>query len=377
MSHPLPADSALSDLDRQALDWFVRLDGGLSAAEERAFQAWLAADPAHAEALAHWQGDWKLLDLLPQAGLDALRRDLAIDKAAEKRAAQSVGQPPRVPTPPTSPTSPARRPWWRGLGELLPQAGLATAVLAMSAGGYLAWDQWQREPVYAQNFATQRGQQLQVDLPDGSRLRLDTATRAEAVLYRQRREVRLPEGQAVFSVKSDPSRPFDVLAGPLRITVVGTRFSVRFTPGIPGEEGVQVAVEEGRVRVAPLAGAQKGTDLQSGGAIRHAVELTAGQQVASDAAGVLGPVAAIAATGMAPWRDNRVSFDNTPLSQALAEFGRYGETRLKVGDPAVAALRLTGTFDPRRLHNFIRALPQVLPVYLREQSGTTEILPRK
>lgn len=59
----------------------------------------------------------------------------------------------------------------------------------------------------------------------------------------------MPEGQAVFSIKGDPSRPFDVLAGPLRITVVGTRSSVRFTPGIRGEEGVQVAVEEGRVRV--------------------------------------------------------------------------------------------------------------------------------
>ncbi len=362
MSHPSSADSALSDLERQALEWFVRLEGGLPAAEQRVFEAWLAADPAHGRALGRWQGDWSLLDGLPQEGVDALRRDLAADQAAERRAAQSASSP--------------RRPWWRRLGELLPQAALAGSVAAAGCG-YLAWDHWQRQPVYSQSFATLRGQQRLVDLPDGSRLRLDTATRAEAVLYRHRREVRLPEGQAVFSIKGDPSRPFDVLAGPLRITVVGTRFSVRFTPGVSGQGGVRVAVEEGHVRVASLVRGRKGASLPPADEAPGAVELVAGQQVASDAAGELGQVSAISSAGMAPWRDNRVSFDDTPLGEALAEFERYGDTRLTVGDPAVAALRLTGTFDPHRLDSFIRALPQVLPVRLQEQDGTTEILPRK
>ncbi len=372
MSQSFPADSSLSDLERQALEWFVRLNGGLSLPEERALQDWLAADPAHGVALSRWQGDWNLLDMLPREGVEALRREVAAAKAAQRRPEAPVDSVPHVPG------SPFRRSFWRRLtGERVPRAALACAVVMMSCGSYLAWRHWQLQPLYAQNFASERGQQLRVELPDGSRLLLDTATRAEAVLYRQRREVRLPEGQAVFSIKGDPSCPLDVLAGPLRITVVGTRFSVRFTPGISGRNGVQVAVEEGRVRVASLAGAQKTAGLPIGEAPPAVVELTAGQQVASDAAGVLGPVAVIPVAGMAPWRDNRVSFDNTPLDQALAEFERYGDTRLKVGDQAVAALRLTGTFDPRQLDNFIRVLPQVLPVRLREQGGSIEILPQK
>ena len=142
--------------------------------------------------------------------------------------------------------------------------------------------------------------------------------------------------------------------------MVGTRFAVRYTPGVPCEEGVRVAVEEGRVRVARADGS--------------GVELAAGQQVASDALGRLGPVAAVPASGIAPWRESRVSFDDTPLAQALAEFSRYGPTRLRVHDPQVAALRLTGTFDPRSLDNFRRVLPRVLPVRLREQGGETEIV---
>ena len=338
--------------ERDALAWFVRSRGGLSEAEARELAAWQAHDPAHAQALARWQADWEQLDALPAQGVDRLRAHLAQDLARERAAA----------------SRPARG--WLA-GAWAGSAGMAASVVLVAAGGLLAWHHWQQQPLFEKHIATRTGEQVDVQLPDGSSLRLDTATAIDVALFRQRREVRLPEGQAVFRVQGDAARPFDVLAGPLRITVVGTRFSVRNTPGIPGEEGVRVAVEEGRVRVAradaPVSASQT------------MVELTAGQQVASDATGLLGPVAAVLPSGIAPWRESRVSFDNTPLAQALAEFGRYGPTRLTVRDPAVAALRLTGTFDPRRLDNFVRVLPQVLPVRMQappdaDQGALTEIV---
>lgn len=345
-AHPPAAPS--TDPDEAALDWFVRRTGGqLEAADEAAFQAWLAADGAHQAAFARHQRDWRMLDALPADGVRTLRQNLADDKAAAARAA------------------PRRRAWWREMTVWAPQGALAAAALMVSCGAYLAWGFWQQQPVFEQSFATTRGQQLEVVLPEGSRLRLDTLSRADVTLYRERREVRLPQGQAMFQVKGDPARPFDVLAGPLRITVVGTRFSVRYTPGVPGRAGVHVAVEEGRVRVARARRSAAGD---------AAIELIAGQQIASDMAGLLGAVSAVPAAGIAPWRDSRVSFDNTPLDQALAEFERYGPVHLTVREPAVAALRVTGTFDPRRLDNFARILPQVLPVRLREQGGETEIV---
>ncbi len=329
--------------EREALAWFVRSRGGLSEREARELATWQAQDPAHAQALARWQDDWQRLDGLPAEGVHQLRAHLARDKAAAGR------------------WLPAR--WsqaWNGM-HWAGTAAMAASVAVVAAGGLLAFHHWQQQPVFEKHIATRTGEQVDVQLPDGSSLRLDTATAIDVALFRQRREVRLPEGQAVFRVQGDATRPFDVLAGPLRITVVGTRFSVRNTPGIPGEEGVRVAVEEGRVRVARADAAAS--------AQTPAVELVAGQQIASDATGQLGPVAAVPASGIAPWRESRVSFDNTPLAQALAEFGRYGPTRLAVRDPGVAALRLTGTFDPRRLDNFVRVLPQVLPVRLQPPQG--------
>ncbi len=339
---PMPmSDGAKDRIDCEALDWLVRSQGAPDAATLQALRAWRDADPQHAAALVRWQQEWSALDALPAAAVQHLRAGLMQDKARARALAR-----------------PRARSW--GWGQGTATAASVCLVVAATAMGY---HHWQQQPVYEQALATGLGQQSEVHLPDGSTLRLDTNTRLDVTFRRQRREVVLPEGQAVFKVQGDAARPFDVLAGPLRITVVGTRFSVRYTPGVPGDAGVRVAVEEGRVRVARADDAEP-----------QVIELTAGQQVSSGADGRLAAIAAVPAAGIAPWRDGRVSFDDTPLSQALAEFARYGSTQLVVRDPGVGALRLTGTFDPRRLDNFTRSLPSVLPVQLRAHGAVTEIV---
>ncbi|MFS2055672.1 FecR family protein, partial [Variovorax sp. CT11-76] len=184
---------------------------------------------------------------------------------------------------------------------------LALAATGMAVGaGYLGWRELQAQPVFVQAFATRRGQQLELPLPDSTRLRLDTATRIEVQLFRDRREVRLLEGQAVFAVQSDAQRPFSVLAGPLEVRVVGTRFAVRHTPGIDGADGTRVSVEEGRVRVARRHRTGDGAwAAPSAASLREAVFLVAGQQLDSDAQGLLGTVAAVPAEGIAPGREHR------------------------------------------------------------------------
>ncbi len=351
-------------LPEQALRWWVRSQHGLSAQEQHALDQWQAQSPAHQQAYAAWQADWQALDQLSPVAVQHLRNQLAHDLAAEAS---------RQPLATTAASAQAASPphlfhhrsaWsglhtaWQGLPQWLgaastrwAQGAVAAALVLGTVFGVMevvGWSPWQSPPQFAQAFAAPQGQQTQVQLPDGSLLRLDTSTQLDVALYAQRREVRLAQGQAMFQVQGDAARPFDVLAGPVRITVVGTRFAVRYTPGMAGYDGVRVAVEEGRVRVAAPGAAP--------------VLLKAGQQVVTDAAGTLGPVVAVPPSGIAPWRAHRVSFDDTPLAQALAELGRYGPTGITLQDPQLGALRLTGTFDPRHLDNFVRALPRVLPV---------------
>lgn len=317
------------DLDLAAASWQVRRQDGLSAGEEAQFQAWLTADSEHRQAYARMDGVWSGLGELHPTAVAQLARAMPEPK---KRAF-------RLP--------------------------LVTAALAISAvcSGWFGWNYYQQQPVFHQSFASARGEQLDVHLPDGSVMKLDTATRVEVTLYRQRREVRLPEGQVNFYVRADKARPFDVLTDSLRVTVVGTHFAVRNThAGLGGEA---VTVEEGRVRVASLHDVAGSTG---------AVELTAGESVQANRAGALGTVDTRLAHGALLWREGRINFDNTPLAQAVAEFERYGDTRLVIKDAEIAAMRVNGSFDTRLAADFGSALPQVLPVRLRKHGGVTEIV---
>ena len=240
---------------------------------------------------------------------------------------------------------------------------------AIGGVGYMAWQAMDSGPTSVQAFRTERGQIETVTLAEGSTLRLDTATQLEVRLYRRQREVLLQEGQAMFEVAQN-GRPFHVIAGNTRVTVVGTRFSVRYTPSI-ADTGVQVAVEEGKVRVAAL---QKGEAQAHHYDATAGTLLVAGQQVYAQNDGTLLPLTQVPADGVASWRDGLVSFLDVPLSQAIAELERYAATGLVVHDPHVASLRLTGTFNPLSKEALHKALPRVLPVRLQARAGKTEVV---
>lgn len=351
MPHPSLRPQAASASDLEALEsqhfidsqdplavaaagWLVRRQEGLDAEDDAELRAWLDASPAHGPALAQMEQMMGRVDALPRAQVRG-----AVDHA--RSAPQSARG-----------TQPSR---WRRRA-----VGTAAMLCVIAFSGWWGWNAWQ-QPTFSQTFVTARGEQRRIELPDGSRLWLDTDTEADIKLYRGHREVRLPHGQAHFAVHPDPQHPFDVYAGPLRITVVGTRFSVRNTSTGLRNNGVGVVVDEGRVRVTPRQDPQ------------HAVLLTAGQSVGADGAGTLGAVAQVAVTGAAAdaaaWREGRVNFAGATLAQAVAEFERYGDTGLVVRDPRVAALRVRGSFDLQRIDAFASALPQVLPVRLKPGAG--------
>lgn len=395
MTHPKACkpSSPTADAEAQAASWLARSQGGGPADAESEsdaepeFKAWLADREENRHAFEALSAVATRVRGLPAAELASLQLGLQRDLAALD-AAEAASARPRPDTAGSRHHGVARRPpsVWRWMTH----ASASLASIAFIGTGWLTWSHWQAQPTFSQSYATQRGQQLDVALPDGSRLHLDTATRLEVTLYRHRREVRLAEGQAMFEVASaaagqgsgsarPASMPFTVRAGSLDVRVLGTRFSVRHTASGLEAGGVSVAVQEGHVRVSPTAEATTASarsEPQAPAQPGHwaSIDLIAGQRVSADADGRLGEMSRIPPDTAAPWRDHRVSFENTPLAQALAEFERYGPTGLRVTDPQVAALRLGGSFDLRRLDRFAAALPQMLPVRLKHGNGQTEII---
>lgn len=344
-------------VDVQAAQWHTREEQGLNADGQAELTQWLQANDRHADAFARIDTGVARLRALPAD-------EVAQWRASQPAARLSAAATSHKPSTQATPARPQPQPWpW--LQALLPgPRGLALcAVLLMALG--LGWHEWM-QPVYSAHYVVERGQRQSLQLPDGSTLELDADTDAQVRLYRHRREVQLAHGQAMFSVAPDASKPFEVQAGPARVTVVGTRFSVRYRQDGIDAGQVRVEVQEGRVRVAA---AQSPATAQL---------LTAGQttQVAAD--GQLAAVGTVAPDSVGLWRKGLLRFDNTPLAQALQEMERYGPTGLVVHDPAVAALPIGGSYATANPAEFANMLTLVLPVRLvpGTHHGPTEIVAR-
>ncbi len=307
------------DPDTTAAEWLLRQEHGLSPDEQLHFQQWLASHPAHQQAWQGMQDINGLIDAMPAAcgqHFSKQRKQLAAQekRARYKQQIQAYFSPRRL-------------------------AGCALAVLACS---YL----WLSMPSYQQQIHTARGQMLEQQLPDGSRIELDSDSQLEIALYRDKREVRLLKGQAMFYVSK--GRPFHVLTDQAKVSVIGTQFTVRNI-----QQQTQVAVQSGRVAVYA-----KPSSSQSAGVI-----LQAGETV-SLANHHLAPVQFIAPEAVGSWRQGRLTFNNTKLIDAIAEFERYADTGLSVATPKLGQLRISGSFEINKLKQFTRALPQVLPVQI-------------
>lgn len=198
---PDAPEEAEDPVYEQAALWVARLSStDATEADHRAFEAWRAADPAHAEAYAE---------------MEAWRRTMK-----------------RAPDP--------RRPH-------LPK-GLAAVAAALGLGALLSdplgWVDRMRADAW-----TDRGSIETTTLPDGSRVDLNTDTALVLRFTHSERSVALLRGEAVFDVVPDAGRPFVVSGNGVRARAVGTRFFVR----VDGA-AVPVGVAEGRVDVATSAG---------------------------------------------------------------------------------------------------------------------------
>ena len=136
-------------------------------------------------------------------------------------------------------------------------------------------------------------------------------------------------------------------AGGQRIVAVGTAFSVRRQ----GND-IRVIVSEGKVRVEV-----PGKDA----ALMQA--LPAGSIVRTSSNEVLVQTKSIAEVEQSlSWRSGLLTFRNTPLADAIAEFNRYNTRKIVIDDPAIAALEIGGIFRATNLDSFVDLLQDGFPV---------------
>lgn len=308
-----------------AAQWFVRLQEPVVDVEvRRRFQVWLDEHSQHRNEFEVLQGLWSAADLVPAGRLRALCE--------------------------APPALKKRRPVMR--------YAVAASVLAVALGLGL-FNGLKHPAPYTAEFSTALNERRHVALPDGSVVDLDNRSRIQVRFERGQRNVELSEGEAMFSVEHDTSRPFVVAAGSGKVTVTGTRFDVR-----RGTSETRVVVEQGTVKV-------QGRDA----ADSDFINLTAGLGTHVDAQGNVAAAYAVNPAEMTAWRSGKLVFNNASLAEVAEQVSRYREKPLKVGNAAVGNLRLTSVFKSDNTDALLKALPSILPVAVRTLGdGSQEII---
>ena len=209
-------------------------------------------------------------------------------------------------------------------------------------------------------YETQTGQRGTVTLPDGSIVTLNTASRLEVDFNANERNVTLVRGQGFFDVAKDKTRKFSVIAGGKRLVAYGTAFDVRVDP----DESLQVTMLQGRVSVDEIE-----DDKWS---IAH--ELRPGERLIArkDAATDIGYTDIDEATS---WRNGRLTFRNTSLNDAIAEFNRYRSSKIILSDdPRLSDIFVTGVFSAGDASSFIDNIKENHAVEIRPAQGRNAMI---
>jgi transmembrane sensor len=315
-----------NQIDLEAFRWVVLIeDGPLPAEQQCEFETWLALAPKHRGAF-----------------IRARAASLHFDRVGALAAGRGVLDP---------------QPNWSR------RKLISAAVSATSFVGVGAWlgRQWIEDAWRGERYVSSVGQVLPVALPDGSKILLNTATEIFVLYGRNRREIRLARGEALFTVAL-AMQPFTVQVGEWIVRAASAVFAVH--------QGsvMNIAVTEGNVELLSA----------DSSATREPQRLVANQEALVDASGVR-RVLQVSDTELRrrlAWRTGMVVFDGQPLHAVLAEMNRYSARQIVCDDPTLCERRIVGVIGMTDMETFVSMLETQFGVEVVPEGTTVHLRSR-
>lgn len=349
-------------IEQIAAAWLARRDTGSWSDHDRVqLDAWLQESTAHRLAFLRLEAAWRQSDRLKALGA-GVPAGVVPARGAWGMPAGEEDTPTRASWHSPAPDAAGRRS--SGMQRNRPGRRVllcAAAVLALTTIGTLVVG-WHRYTAVEQaSYRTAVGGLQDVQLADGSQITLSSDSRVLVTYSRAERRIDLQQGEAFFKVAKDAARPFVVSSGNHRAIAVGTRYDVR-----RDDADLRVVVTQGVVRLE--------TDGSDGGRRRPTTLLPAGSiALANDMGVVVRSDSVQQAEELLNWRSGFISFHDTPLASATAEFNRYNTRKIIIGDASIGTLRVGGNFRWSNAETFVRLLEQAFPVRA-VHSGNTIVL---
>lgn len=222
---------------------------------------------------------------------------------------------------------------------------MLSGVLLVSSAAWVSRDLtgWQR---WTSDLATATGERRSVQLPDGTRLQLNTDSAVDLDFNPQQRLIKLVRGEILVTCGTSTSAPLLVQTRHGLLEGIDGRFSVR-----QDAECTLLSVVSGNVAIhSPHQADGLSTQVHAGESyfVRQ-TKVAPAPPINMD---------------VGAWADGLIVTRGMRLADFLAEVGRYRYGYLGCSS-AIADLRLSGVFRLEDTDKLLAVLPQTLPVQLR------------
>ena len=250
-------------------------------------------------------------------------------------------------------TSPARRAGpppalWGALA-----AGLVVAIaVPFITRGHAPWSN-----LGVKRYDTAVGEIRTVSLADGVQITLDTDSRLVADTEGGRPRLRLERGRA----RVETPGALAVEAGAARIRADRGVFDLRRLGG----DGLDVAAMNGGLEIDAAPGST---------VLVRNLRLSPGQQVTIGRGRAATP--RLASATSRDWPSGLLTFDGAPLGEVVGEANRYGARKIRLADPSLNQLQVTGGFRVTRPDELAKALAAAFGLTLTRAPGGDLILAR-
>jgi ferric-dicitrate binding protein FerR (iron transport regulator) len=232
--------------------------------------------------------------------------------------------------------------------RVLPLILKVAAVFVLVCTGTLFLYKYLRQPATPVTYASLvagKAERKKITLPDGSivTINANTVLRIPSDFGMKDRVLDL-QGEAVFDVAQNISKPFIVRSGKLQTVVLGTSFNIK---AYPGEQDVQIAVLSGKVRIEKKVDTQ--TTVLAAGLTREQV---LNYHAANDSLTIgNGKPLEIAA-----WQNNIFYFEQASLPEIAAVLERQYNIHITLTGHAKHSCRYTLRLKNETIENAMRLL---------------------
>jgi transmembrane sensor len=337
------------------------IEGECSPDDAAGIQAWVAADPRRGALLDELTAVWRLTGETTRNWGQAGARERLLDaRGGGASQPDPFPQRPReLRDPPAGSGRPA--PAWRP-GWAAAWPARVAAVVALAIAGTVVWRL--RAPATPREYATARGQRVELTFSDGSRVLLgvDSRLRVPRDYGVRERAVEL-EGEAYFVVRHDPQLPFRVHTRHGTTEDLGTAFDVR---AYREEQYLQVVVASGRVALRSA---------RAGAADSVALTLKARDRAVIDARGNATTTSGVPLQQYLAWTRGGLVFDDAPLASVIAQLSRWYDLDIEAPDRSLNDERLTISFTTQSADEALAALAKVLDARVTRAERLVRISP--